>query len=207
LSYYALTQLEVSEMEKLQKKDLLPPVWAILRRRYADIALLTGQGVIRGERVEFLHEGKPARCVIKTSTGGRISFGKRAGGWSGLEDSKFVVVVAPTALDETDHMVSMFDQHTMREVFDENEAAQKKAGMDLPNWIAPFHEHGRGPRGVGDGFGDRALWIEPLAPEAPSSRDAHRPKTIRALTVEEAKLGLAKKYSVSPEAIEISIRW
>jgi hypothetical protein len=195
-------------MEKLHKKDLLPAVWKILERRYGKINLLTGQGIIRGERIEFVHDGKLVRGVIKTSTGGRISFGKRDGRWSGLEDSSFVVIVAPTALDQTDHMVSMFDQKTMRDVFDQNDAAQTKAGMgSLPNWIAPFHEHGRGPRGTGDGFGDKALWIEPLSDETPLPVEASRPKTIRALTVEEAKLGLAKKYSVSPEAIEISIRW
>jgi hypothetical protein len=194
-------------MDKLQKRDLLPTVWEILQRRYGHITLLTGQGIIRGERIEFTHGGKAVRGVIKTSTGGRISFGKKDGKWSGLEDSDFVVIVAPTALDQTDHMVSMFDQKTMRDVFDQNNAAQTKAGMGgLPNWIAPFHEHGRGPRGIGDGFGDRALWSEPFSNEA-SPIEAPRSKTIRALTVEEAKLGLSKKYNVSPEAIEISIRW
>jgi len=47
-----------------------------------------------------------------------------------------------------------------------------KAGMaGLPNWIAPFHEEDRGARGVGDGFGHKALWSEPLssAPPVPAS--------------------------------------
>ena len=51
----------------------------------------------------------------------------------------------------------------MKAVFDASQAAQEKAGMgNCQNWIAPFHEEGRGPRGVGDGFGDKALWSEPL---------------------------------------------
>ena len=79
---------------------------------------------------------------------------------------------------------------------------------ELPNWIAPFHEEGRGPRGVGDGFGDKALWSEPLngsslplsAPKDPA------PKSVRALTIPEAKAGLAKTFGVKPEAVEITIR-
>jgi len=206
-------------MKKVLKQEVLPDVWKILERRYGQLKLLSGQGVIRGERVQFLIDGTGARCVIKTSTGGRISFGKRDGKWSGLDESDFVVVVAPTAPDRADHMVSMFDQQTMREIFDENQSAQDKAGMgDLPNWVAPFHENGRGPRGVGDGFADRALWAEPLAPSPPASTskpgssvevgsEAAKSKDVRALTIDEAKQGLAKTYGVSPAAIEISIRW
>jgi hypothetical protein len=198
-------------MKKILKQDVLPHVWEILRRRYGQLTLLTGQGITKGERVEFQLEGKSVRCVIKTSTGGRISFGKRDGKWSGLDDSDFVVMVAPTALHQDDHEVSMFDQQTMREVFDRNQAAQETAGMgELPNWIAPFHEEGRGPRGVADGFADRALWTEPLSTQlaAPvNAPQAPQTQTVRALTIVEAKLGLAKTYSVSPEAIEISIRW
>jgi hypothetical protein len=199
-------------MERVMKKDLLPPVLEILKGKYGSLTPLSGQGILRGERVEFAFNGKPVRAVIKTSTGGRISFGRKDGKWSGLDDSDFVVIVAPTGLDQSDHMVSMFDKQTMAEIFDKNQAAQQAAGMGhLPNWVAPFHEHGRGPRGVGDGFGSKALWTEPLAPrttivEGGATRTPE-PKTVRALTVEEAKLGIAKKYNVSPESIEIVIRW
>jgi hypothetical protein len=149
-------------MKRSLKQDILPIVHEILRRRYGDLSSIAGQGILTGERVEFVLDGKRVRCVIKTSTGGRISFGRRDEKWSGLDDSDFVVIVAPTAFHSDDHMVSMFDQQTMKAVFDANQAAQEKGGMGaLPNWIAPFHERGRGRRGVGGGFGDKALWSEP----------------------------------------------
>lgn len=84
---------------------------------------------------------------------------------------------------------------------------------ELPNWISPFHEHGRGPRGVADGFIDLAVWSEPLVPSggeldiAPEETKALPAGPARALTIDEAKLGLAITYKVAPEAIEISIRW
>jgi hypothetical protein len=198
-------------MKKILKQDVLPHVWEILRRRYGRLALLTGQGITKGERVQFQLDGKDVRCAIKTSTGGRISFGKRDGKWSGLDDSDFVVIVAPTALHHDDYEVSMYDQQTMRDVFDRNQTAQEMAGMgELPNWVAPFHEEGRGPRGVADGFADKALWAEPLSTQSAAlvnASEAPQTPTVRALTIDEAKLGLAMTYSVSPEAIEISIRW
>jgi hypothetical protein len=197
-------------MARLMKQSVLPRVHEILKRRYeAPLSLLSGQGVTTGERVEFEFDGRRVRCVIKVSSDGRISFGKSDGKWNGLEGSDFVVVVAPTFWGGDDHIVSLYDQETMKAVFDANQTAQQKAGMGhLPNWVAPFHEEGRGPRGVGDGFGDKALWSEPLtvasttAPPAPAAAA----KTVRALTIAEAKLGLAKTFGVDPDAVEITIR-
>jgi hypothetical protein len=194
-------------MKRLMKQDVLPLVHEILRRRYGELTLISGQGIARGERVQFTLDGKQMRGVIKTSTGGRISFGRLGEGkWSGLENSDFVIIVAPTGFHTDDHVVSMFDRDTMREVFDANQAAQKKAGMgDLPNWIAPFHEEGRGPRGVGDGFGPRALWTDPLS--ATPSTDSPTPsRRKRPLTIQEAKKQLAESLEVPVEAIEIIVR-
>jgi len=192
---------------RLMKQDVLPIVHGILRRRYGALTLLSGQGITAGERVKLTIDGKEVRCVIKTSSRGRISFGRRDGKWSGLDDSDVVVIVAPRARDEDTHFVSMFDQTTMKEVFDLNQAAQAKAGMDLPNWIAPFHEEDRGPRGTGDGFGVRAKWTEPLNPVDPTRLvEGSRSGSVRGLTIAEAKAGLAKAFGVAPEAVEITIR-
>jgi hypothetical protein len=191
---------------KFLKQDALPVVHEILRRRYGTLTLLSGQGIARGERVAFMIDGKRFRCVIKTSTGGRISFGHRDNKWSGLDDSDVVVIVAPRAPDEDAHYVSMFDRDTMKEVFELNQAAQVKAGMgDLPNWIAPFHEEGRGLRGTGDGFGIRANWTEPLNPTSAPPEEA-RKQSVRGLTIAEAKAGLAKAFGVPADAVEITIR-
>ena len=180
---------------KVRKRDVLQRVHEILRRRWGELGLISGQGIATGERVEFLAEGKRVRCTIKTSSGGRVSFWRRDGKWSGLHDSDFVVIVAPTAFD-ADLVVSMFDHHTVKQAFDANQAAQEKAGMgDVPNWIAPFHEEGRGVRGIGDGFDKKALWSEPLRP-------TNRPKS---LTIQEAKQQLSESLGVPVEAIEIVI--
>src|SRR5258707_1039199 len=119
---------------KVMKQDVLPAVHAVLERRYGKLKLISGQGIAKGERVEFKLDGRQVRAVIKTRPGGRISFGRRDEKWSGLDASDFVVVVAPTAIRNDDHVVSFFDQQSLREAFDANRAAQEKAGMGgLPN--------------------------------------------------------------------------
>jgi hypothetical protein len=142
--------------------EVLPRVHEILARRYGNLAVISGRGIAKGQRIELEDRGKLYRCVIKVSSGGRISFGRRDDGtWSGLSDSDRVVVIAPTSLDGDDAVVSMFDQTTLIEAFESCYDAQQRSGMShLPIWLAPFHEEGRGPRGVGDGFGDKSLWTE-----------------------------------------------
>jgi hypothetical protein len=192
-------------MKKLAPREVLPLVHGILRSRYGEIDIISGQGIAKGQRVEFDDNGQRVRCVIKTSSGGRISFGRREDGtWSGLSESDRVVVVAPVELDGDDQMVSMFDQKVLKNGFEANHDAQQKAGMGhIPNWIAPFHEEGRGFRGTGDGFADKAMWSEPLshgptaAPAVPLNRK---------LTLQQAKEGLALTFGVSPDAVEITIK-
>jgi hypothetical protein len=198
-------------MAKITAEDIMPVVHDKLRTRYGEIRIVSGQGIAKGQRVEFQDGGKTVRCVIKTSTGGRISFGRREdGSWSGLSESDRVVVVAPTTLGGDDLVVSEFKQHVLMQAFEANLAAQKKAGMDkVPSWLAPFHEVDRGVRGTGDGFGDKALWQEPLATAGEASPKASavgKNEPARGLTLAEAKEGLARTFGVSPDAIEITIR-
>ncbi len=203
-------------MRKLTAADIIPVVHEKLRSRYGEVRIVSGQGIAKGQRVEFETGGRTMRCVIKTSSGGRISFGHRDdGSWSGLSESDRVVVVAPTSLEGDDLEVSEFEQKVLLDAFEANFAAQKKAGMDkVPCWLAPFHEEDRGVRGTGDGFAAKALWSEPLngkgeaaakhveASPTPSPANS----VVRGLTLAEAKEGLAKSFGVSPDAIEIIIR-
>lgn len=194
-------------MSQMSLRDILPRVHEILRRRHGHIEIITGQGIAKGQRVELTDNAQQIRCVIKTSTGGRISFGHRGDGtWSGLSESDRVVVIAPTELKGDDRMVSMFDQKVLLDAFEANHAAQAKAGMaHMPNWLAPFHED-RGVRGEGGGFGDKAIWTEPLNSSAPVPTPPSVEADVRSLTIAEAKQGLAKTFGVSPDAIEITIR-
>ncbi|HVA11961.1 MAG TPA: hypothetical protein VNF99_01810 [Stellaceae bacterium] len=195
-------------MKDIKADDVLAVVHGSLRRRYGDIETIVMQGVAKGQRVQVVDRAKPFRCVIKRSEGGRISFDRRPDGtWRGLSESDRVVIVAPTELDGDDQTISMFEQKVLLDAFEANYAAQSKAGMaHLPSWLAPFHEDGRGARGVGDGFGEKALWSEPLTSAPESSAVSAVSESMRALTFAEAKQGLAKKYGFPPDAFDISIR-
>lgn len=201
-------------MKRVELGDVLSIVHSVLQRRYGELTFVSGQGIAKGQRVEFDDKGSRVRCVIKTSAGGRISFGRRGDGtWSGLSESDRIVVVGPTELEGEDLTISMFGQNVLMDAFEANHAAQTTAGVGhVPSWIAPFHEEGRGPRGVGDGFGKKALWSEPMpgvladGPVASSSLPAPAADQAGRLTLQEAKVGLARTFGVSPDAIEITIK-
>lgn len=183
-------------------KILLARALDLVRRKYGALEVQTGKGIPTGQRFEFLENSKPMLCVVKVSTGGRISFARDKDTWKGgLLDADRILVVAPTKLDGQEFVVRMFDQKVVLNAFEENHKAQKAAAHGhLPNWIAPFTEENRGDRGVGDGFGSKALWSEPLnAPEIIPSDNSS------SLTIQEAKERLAKTFNVSPDAIKIII--
>lgn len=184
-------------------KTLLARVLEMVRERYGDIETRTGKGIPTGQRFEFAENGKQMLCVVKVSTGGRISFARDDDTWKGgLLDADRILVVAPTELDGQDFVVRMFEQKVVLKAFEENHKAQRAAGHGhLPNWIAPFREENRGDRGVGDGFGDKALWSEPLEATEITPRDI----STAPLTIREAKEGLARTFNVSPDAIRIII--
>jgi hypothetical protein len=199
-------------MSQLMKKELLPPALDILERKQGKLTSISGQGIMKGERNTFVKDGKTKRSITKSATfpNGRISFQRDGDDWIGLDESDYVIIIGPIAADDPTIMVSMFDKKTLRDAFDANHAAQAKEGKGhLPNWIAPFHEEGRGARGVGDGFQEKAIWSEPLysgsrvpppaAPPPPRDRST-------GLTIEQAKAALAKTFGVKPDAVEITIR-
>jgi hypothetical protein len=193
-------------MPKVVPDAVIPLVHNALRARYGEITILSGQGIAQGQRVEFTDRGKRVRAVIKTSSGGRISFARRGdGSWSGLSETERVIVVGPTERHGDDLVMSEFDKRPIKDAFEANYAAQKKQGMsdDVPSWIAPFHEEGRGARGVGDGFMKHASWTEPLKPVSVSTVGA---APMDRLTIPQAKEMLARTFGVSPDAIEIIIK-
>src|SRR5579871_469230 len=175
------------------KKQILPPALTILERRCGPLTSISGQGIMRGERNQFVEGGVIKRTIIKASTNGRISFARDEQDWIGLDESDYIVVVGPISASDPTLMVSMFDKKAMRAAFDANYASQDEAGMGhLPNWIAPFHEEGRGARGVGDGFQDKAIWSEPLYLETGIPALAPAPTPVHGLTIEQAKVALAR---------------
>lgn len=193
------------------KKDVLPSIRQIIEHKCGPLTSISGQGIMKGERNKFVLNGKQVTGIIKTSTNGRVSFAKHDDGkWVGLAESDFVFIAGPITESDPTPMVSMFDRKIMLDAFNANQAAQEKDGKGhLPNWIAPFHEEGRGSRGVGDGFQEKALWTEPLDPKSGSAALAAKsPPQVPSsgLTIDQAKAGLAKTFGVPPESIEITIR-
>jgi len=207
----------------LTQKEAINLGQQAIRRRYGgELEPISVQGVPAGQRVIFTHEGKPARCIIKFSSAksnGRISFAPTDdGGFSGLSDTDFVAVVAPTSPGSAEWLLSFYDQQTLLRAFTENREALKKSGNSEggQSWLAPFHEEGRNFRGEGDGYLKDALWIEPLNFRPPTDHSPPRPEPppkpkssdepLLALSIKEAKEALALKYDVSPESIDIIIR-
>jgi hypothetical protein len=190
------------------EREVWEKVHNILRRRYGELTIITRQGVPKGQRVEIVDAGKRLKCVIKTSEGGRISFAHRPDGtWSGLSDADRVVVTGPGARSG-ELRVQMLDRKTLLKAFEANYNAQKDEGMEhLPCWISPQHEEGRGVRGTGDGFSEKALWSEVILR---GGDEVVQQQGVTAeeepITIESAKRRLAKKYGVRPDQIEITIR-
>ncbi|MET4273253.1 MULTISPECIES: hypothetical protein [unclassified Bradyrhizobium] len=203
-----------------QKEAITLAQEAIVRHYGSDLEPLSVQGVPAGQRVLFNHEGKRARCVIKFSSSksnGRISFAPTEdGGFSGLSDTDFVAVVAPKSLGCAEWLLSFYDQETLLRAFTANREALKASGNSEggQSWLAPFHEEGRNFRGEGDGYLKDALWTEPLnvrpstgsaspSPEPPPNPSGQPPLS---LSIKEAKEALGRKYDVSPDSIDITIR-
>jgi hypothetical protein len=186
-----------------------------LSRRYGKLEIISSKGVPRGQRVRFVYEGKPVRCVIKYSSAkseGRISFAYSPSDdtFSGLSDSDVVAVVGPSSSDGQDLLLSFYKQASLLKAFKANREALKQSGNSEggQSWLTPFPVEGRGFRGTGDGFLKEALWTEILDPATAQTENASAqlapPQLV--LTIKEAKEALARKYDVSPDAIDITIR-
>jgi hypothetical protein len=194
----------------MSKHNDFGPIHSVLQARYGAFTLIIRRGVPKGQRLEILEKGKTLRCVIKTSEGGRISFARRPdGSWSGLSDADRVIVAGPGPRSD-ELQIRMWDQAVILKAFEANYSALKAAKMEnRPCWISPEHEEGRGVRGTGDGFGEKALWSEVIRSddlETSTGTSSLAGASGERLTIELAKRGLAKTYNVRPDQIEITIR-
>jgi len=198
----------------------LEQIHAILRARYGALEFIQAKGVAAGQRVRFVDQGEPVSCVIKFSspkTLGRIAFGvMEDGSFSGLSDCDRVAVVGPVGPKSRQYQVSYYEQASLLGAWQANRDALKAAGKSEggQSWLAPWHEEGRGFRGVGDGYQRHALWTEPLNTRLMASSEP-RPSLTEAremtaaglkLTIREAKEALARNYDVPPDDIDIIIR-
>ncbi|MER8425926.1 hypothetical protein [Mesorhizobium sp. M1403] len=178
--------------------------------RVTDIS--KGQGVPKFSRILMQKDTSTLSCVIKTSTGGRISFTRDTdGSYKVLRDAEYVIHVRPAVNDPTMVRVTMFDRKTVVQAFDANHVALVEHKMEhMPSWVNPDEE--KGWRLTGSGFGRNALWSEtvPLAPAAvdntASATQANVADQPLKLTIAQAKQGLAENFGVAPDKIEIIVR-
>ncbi|MGY4465894.1 hypothetical protein ACVWWK_001576 [Bradyrhizobium sp. LB9.1b] len=198
----------------------LEHVHETLRRRYGNLEFIQAKGVAGGQRVRFAEQGRLVSCVIKFSspkTLGRIAFSvMEDGSFSGLSECDRVAVVGPVAPKSHQYQVSYYEQSNLLNAWQANREALRAAGKSEggQSWLAPWHEEGRGFRGVGDGYQRHALWTEPLLatqpathqPSALSPPAAHEVPAGLRLNIRQAKEALARNYDVPAEAIDIIIR-
>lgn len=181
--------------------------------RVRDIS--SGSGVPKLSRLELTDDQGTFSCVVKTTTGGRISFTREENGaFKVLDDVDHVVHVQPLSGDTTKVRVTMFERDVVRRAFERCWKALENDGNDhLPIWLSPEHE--KGLRFVGSGFGTEALWSEivpismfestvAVAPETPPSLEIQ--KDGDNMMIERIKTTLAKSMGVRPDQIEIEVR-
>lgn len=175
----------------------------------------SGSGVPKFSRVEIEKGAEKLACVIKTTTGGRISFTRAPDGtYFVLGDADRVIHAWRNADDPTKIRVSMFDKATVLKAFEANHKAKAERGMEhIPSWISPWPEEGW--RFTGSGFKDEALWSEMISigevetvttsapiPSHPSSEDPSSEIGI----MDRIKAMLSEHLGVRPELIEIDVR-
>ncbi len=175
--------------------------------RVRDIS--SGQGVPRFSRLEIAKEGRKRTCLVKCTTGGRISFTRDDDGtYRVLRDADYVLHVQRVSNDPNVVAITMFNATDVVAAFEENHESLEARGMShIPSWVNPEFEEGW--RLKGSGFGKKALWSElsPLNPSITSAREEiPAAETAESWTIAEAKLRLARSFGVPPESIEITIR-
>lgn len=193
-------------------------IQALEARGYRATDVSHGQGVPRLSRLMLEHGGwlGTKSCVVKFSTGGRISFARDdSGRFSVLPDMDFVLHVRPVFDGSEAVRVSLFDKVIVAKAFEENLASLERRSMGhIPSWVNPDFENGW--RLAGSGFQNRALWsdIVPLHAQAEARNIAafaepaasHVAGPTVGISISEAKQRLSVTFGVPAEAIEITIR-
>lgn len=179
----------------------------------------SGQGVPKLSRLRLEKDGAELACVVKVSSGGRISFTRASNGtYRVLSDADWVIHAQPVLASPGHLRVMAFDRATVVQAFEENHRALVDHQMEhIPSWVNPELEAGW--RQSGSGFRDKALWTEVVtisgaaaastpAPE-PGASAAPPPSgsTAEALGImERIKLMLSEHLGVRPELIDVDVR-
>jgi hypothetical protein len=158
-------------------------------------------------------------ATIRTTQDRWFAFPRTKGdtGWLTLDEVDTVVVVSVDSRETPKFAhVHMFDQSEVKTRFDRAYAARMKAGRSIPVgrgvWVSLYEQDDGSPNLAGAGIGtvsppiamvalkkgDHELAPQPVA--QPRAGDSVRP-----LTMNEAKQGLALTFGVDPSQIKITI--
>lgn len=202
-------------------QDMRDAVVTLLEEKgYKVSSTASGQGVPKLSRLKLEKDGTELACVVKVSSGGRISFTRAPDGtYRVLSDADWVIHAQPVLASPGHLRVMVFDRATVVRAFEENHKALVAHRMEhIPSWVNPEQEAGW--RQSGSGFKDKALWTEVTtisgaaaastpAPELGASA-APPPSGGGAAEVpgimERIKLMLSEHLGVRPELIDVDVR-
>jgi hypothetical protein len=175
------------------------------KKGYGVVNAASGSGIPKFSRIIIEKGDERLDCVIKTTTGGRISFTRAEDGtYLVLRDADRVIHARRSPVDPSKVHATMFDKATVVEAFEANHNAKIDRGMEhIPSWVNPAPEAGW--RRTGSGFQSKALWSETVA--LSPTGDVTTISSVREHGImERVKAILAEHMGVRPELIEIDVR-
>lgn len=159
-------------MSEEEKRDYLAATRAFEERGWSVEDVSKGSGIPKFSRLKLTAEdGSKQTCVVKWSTGGRISFTRNGDGeYDVLKDFDLVAHVTPMADDPENVRVTLFERSVVEQAFEENYRELERRGQThLPQWLNPEAEDGW--RFVGSGYGRAAMWSDVVSTADPLSEE------------------------------------
>ena len=213
---------DVGGSEKIRIRRLLvDSCIQVLEKDGWRVTKVSGFGNARIRRIA--KDGKSMLAAIRTTQDQWLAFPRREDTrWATLSDVEVAVVAAVDPGDPQFARIHMIDADELQGRFDRAYAARRAANHTIPHgrgvWIALYEEEASDPVnlvGAGAGIANapiaRVRLTEVAAPAA-SSPAATAPQAAsvsnpdeRALTIAEAKAGLARWFGVDPSNIKITI--
>jgi hypothetical protein len=174
------------------------------RKGYKVTNTARGSGVPQFSRMDIEKGDEKLACVIKTTTGGRVSFTRDEDGtYLVVRDADRVIHARRTPNDPRKIRVMMFDRATVIDAFEANHKAKAERKMEhIPSWVNP--EPDAGWRMAGSGFQDKALWSEVISIDPMASEPGAKDPELGIMT--RIKAMLAEHMGLRPELIEIDVR-
>ena len=194
----------------------------VLERKGWRVMRVSGFGNARIRRIT--KDGESKLAAIRTTQDQWLAFPRTRDDaqWATLSDVDVVVVGSVDPDDPRFARIHVIDADELRGRFDRAYAARRAANHTIPRgrgvWIALYQKEAPDPValvGAGAGIANAPIARVPLAEVAAPATDSPatararaagtRPPEERALTIAEAKAGLARSFGVDPSNIKITV--